>query len=144
MAWISSGRTNVELIHNLACKYHLHFVLKLLNTTLLQWLKAEGVITSSRVKDAMLKVDRRFFAPTSPYTDSPQAIGFGATISAPVISELTKNPKIFSKYFPWILLKHMHAYALQILHDKLIPGASVLDVGSGSGYLTACLWNMVR
>eukprot|EP01050_Picozoa_sp_SAG11_P034981 SAG11_NODE_12596_length_695_cov_1.080537_1_plen_107_part_10 len=45
-----------------------------------------------------------------------QRIGFGATISAP----------------------HMHAYALEWLSDRLKPGSKVLDVGCGSGYLTAC------
>ena len=38
----------------------------------------------------------------------------------------------------------MHAHALEILHDKLIPGARVLDVGSGTGYLTACFWTMAN
>lgn len=37
----------------------------------------------------------------------------------------------------------MHAYALEVLSDKLIEGARVLDVGSGSGYLTACMAAMV-
>ena len=31
----------------------------------------------------------------------------------------------------------MHAYALSMLEDRLRPGARVLDVGSGTGYLTA-------
>lgn len=38
----------------------------------------------------MESVDRKFYAPKSPYSDSPQYIGYGATISAP----------------------HMHGYAL--------------------------------
>lgn len=38
----------------------------------------------------------------------------------------------------------MHAYALEMLQDKLIPGARVLDVGSGSGYLTACMARLVQ
>lgn len=37
----------------------------------------------------------------------------------------------------------MHAYALEVLHDKLIPGSRALDVGSGTGYLTACFAMMV-
>lgn len=37
----------------------------------------------------------------------------------------------------------MHAYALEYLTDKLVDGAKALDVGSGSGYLTACLAHMV-
>lgn len=32
----------------------------------------------------------------------------------------------------------MHAYALELLQQHLKPDAKVLDVGSGSGYLTVC------
>ena len=84
-------------------------------------MKAGGVIKSEEVKNTMLAVDRKFFAPHSAYTDSPQPIGSGATISAP----------------------HMHAYALEILKDKLKEGSRALDVGSGTGYLTACFAVMV-
>jgi protein-L-isoaspartate(D-aspartate) O-methyltransferase len=38
----------------------------------------------------------------------------------------------------------MHAYALELLADKLVPGARVLDVGSGSGYLVAAFAHMVH
>lgn len=69
----------------------------------------------------MLAVDRCFFAPRDPYVDSPQGIGYGVTISAP----------------------HMHAHALEVLKDHLKVGCRVLDVGSGSGYLTACMAMMV-
>uniref|UniRef100_A0A7S1CBR0 protein-L-isoaspartate(D-aspartate) O-methyltransferase n=1 Tax=Bicosoecida sp. CB-2014 TaxID=1486930 RepID=A0A7S1CBR0_9STRA len=101
MAWRSSGRTHAELINNLA---------------------RGGVITSARVKAAMLKVDRADFAPRgTAYQDAPQLIGYGVTISAP----------------------HMHAYALEILADHLREGASALDVGSGSGYLAVAMAVMV-
>lgn len=36
-----------------------------------------------------------------------------------------------------------HAYALSILSDRLFDGAKALDVGSGSGYLSACMGFMV-
>lgn len=36
-----------------------------------------------------------------------------------------------------------HAHALELLADKLVEGARALDVGSGSGYLTACMAVMV-
>jgi protein-L-isoaspartate(D-aspartate) O-methyltransferase len=67
------------------------------------------------------KVDRAHYAPFSPYEDSPQPIGHAATISAP----------------------HMHASACESLLTYLQPGCKVLDIGSGSGYLTAVLANLV-
>eukprot|EP01083_Nonionella_stella_P129443 392785_1 len=69
----------------------------------------------------MRRVDRADFCPMNPYKDKPQKIGFNATISAP----------------------HMHARALEDLYDKLQPGCKVLDVGSGSGYLSVCMAYMV-
>ena len=30
----------------------------------------------------------------------------------------------------------MHCYALELLHDRLLTAKRVLDVGSGTGYLT--------
>lgn len=100
MAWMSTGKTHSELIDRL---------------------REHGVIRSDRVFDAMLATDRGIYSRDYPYADSPQSIGFKATISAP----------------------HMHAHALEVLSDKLMDGASALDVGSGSGYLTACFARMV-
>ncbi|RKF54982.1 Protein-L-isoaspartate O-methyltransferase [Golovinomyces cichoracearum] len=101
MAWQCSGRSNLELISNM---YQM------------------GVITSTRVKNAMIKVDRAHYAPQRPYEDAPQPIGWGATISAP----------------------HMHASAAENLLPFLRPGARVLDIGSGSGYLTAVLVELIE
>ncbi|KAJ6178353.1 hypothetical protein N7519_008814 [Penicillium mononematosum] len=100
MAWYCSGSTNTELIENL--------------------FKA-GLIHDERVKDAMIGVDRAHYAPSRAYSDSPQPIGYGATISAP----------------------HMHGHACEYLIDYLKPGSRVLDIGSGSGYLTHVLANLV-
>lgn len=36
-----------------------------------------------------------------------------------------------------------HAYALELLKDQLIEGERALDIGSGSGYLTACMATML-
>ncbi|XP_029281638.1 protein-L-isoaspartate(D-aspartate) O-methyltransferase-like [Cottoperca gobio] len=69
----------------------------------------------------MLATDRAHFSRCNPYMDSPQSIGYQATISAP----------------------HMHAYALELLHDQLYEGAKALDVGSGSGILSVCFARMV-
>ncbi|KAM3932293.1 protein-L-isoaspartate(D-aspartate) O-methyltransferase isoform 1-T1 [Leptodactylus fuscus] len=100
MAWKSGGASHSELVGNL---------------------RKNGIIKSDRVYDVMLATDRKHYAKCNPYMDSPQSIGYQATISAP----------------------HMHAYALELLHDQLHEGAKALDVGSGSGILTACFARMV-
>ncbi|KAK9818393.1 hypothetical protein WJX72_011929 [[Myrmecia] bisecta] len=74
----------------------------------------------------MRAVDRAHFVlPDMPrayaYVDSALPIGHKQTISAP----------------------HMHATALDLLQGHAVPGASVLDVGSGSGYLSAALGKLV-
>ncbi|XP_072499787.1 protein-L-isoaspartate(D-aspartate) O-methyltransferase isoform X2 [Notamacropus eugenii] len=100
MAWKSGGASHSELIQNL---------------------RKNGIIKSEKVFEVMLATDRAHYAKCNPYMDSPQSIGFQATISAP----------------------HMHAYALELLFDQLHEGAKALDVGSGSGILTACFARMV-
>ncbi|GMT11050.1 hypothetical protein PFISCL1PPCAC_2347, partial [Pristionchus fissidentatus] len=100
MAWRCNGRSNAEMV---------------------EALRDAGLITSRRVEEAMMAVDRGDFAPNQPYRDSPQGIGYHATITAP----------------------HMHANALERLHEHLFEGAKALDVGSGSGYLTAAMAVMV-
>jgi protein-L-isoaspartate(D-aspartate) O-methyltransferase len=106
MAWRCTGATNAELIHNLF---------------------REGLISSPRVRDAMLAVDRAHYCPrrTTAYVDAPQPIGYSATISAP----------------------HMHASAaeslLPLLPERSERPLRVLDVGSGSGYLTHVLAGLV-
>ncbi|XP_063040524.1 l-isoaspartyl protein carboxyl methyltransferase, like isoform X2 [Engraulis encrasicolus] len=100
MAWMSSGKTHAELVTRL---------------------RDHGVIRTDPVFNAMLATDRGIYSRDYPYADSPQSIGYKATISAP----------------------HMHAHALEVLGDKLTDGARALDVGSGSGYLTACFARMV-
>ena len=90
---------------------------------LLNQLKKSGVLTSDTVYDAMKQVDRADFTSSSyAYADSPQSISYNATISAP----------------------HMHCHALQYLESYLTPGAHVLDVGFGSGYLTVALSKMIK
>ncbi|KAI1385177.1 protein-L-isoaspartate O-methyltransferase [Hypoxylon trugodes] len=120
MAWRSSGTSNATLIENL-------------------W--RNKLITQPLVKSAFLAVDRGHYAPSAPYDDSPQPIGHDATISAP----------------------HMHANAVETLLPFLLPKTSagekaegvgdlvgekgrprrVLDIGSGSGYLTHVLAELV-
>jgi len=91
------------------------------NAELVNNLKSHGIIETDSVASAMKAVDRADYCKHSPYQDSPQGIGYGVTISAP----------------------HMHAHALELLKEQLAPGKKALDVGSGSGYLTACFALMV-
>ncbi|KAG2327929.1 hypothetical protein Bca4012_036962 [Brassica carinata] len=93
------------------------------NKAMVENLQSHGVITSDEVAKAMEAVDRGLFVPdrSYAYVDSPLSIGYNVTISAP----------------------HMHAMCLQLLENNLKPGMRVLDVGSGTGYLTACFAVMV-
>ncbi|TDZ14542.1 Protein-L-isoaspartate(D-aspartate) O-methyltransferase [Colletotrichum orbiculare MAFF 240422] len=96
------------------------------NRDLVENMWRNGLIKDQRVKDAFLTVDRAHYAPKAPYKDSPQSIGHKATISAP----------------------HMHATAAESLLSHVLPSVTrpsprVLDIGSGSGYLTHLLAELV-
>mmetsp|Transcript_30658 Transcript_30658/g.44578 ORF Transcript_30658/g.44578 Transcript_30658/m.44578 type:complete len:350 (+) Transcript_30658:175-1224(+) len=109
-AWTCHGRTQREMVEKLA---------------------AANIIKTDQVRQCLLRVDRANYAPErySAYTDAPQPLGYGQTISAP----------------------HMHAHTLEELLPSLISASrnkpdtplSILDVGCGSGYLTAALGRLV-
>ena len=105
-------------------KLLLPIMISSLQVRLVEKLIEEGVIHSPKVIQTLSAIDRGCFLPSlsSAYDDSPKSIGFNATISAP----------------------HMHGYALEYLKDYLIPGTSALDIGSGSGYLTLCMAEMMN
>ncbi|XP_058102044.1 protein-L-isoaspartate O-methyltransferase-like isoform X2 [Magnolia sinica] len=119
MGLVSSLRTFV-------CGHHKRFWTRSgidKNKALVEHLQQYGVIKSKKVAEVMETIDRGLFVPDGnpPYVDSPMQIGYNATISAP----------------------HMHATCLELLEDHLQPGMRALDVGSGTGYLTACFAMMV-
>ena len=108
------------------------------NSALIDNMVRRGLITSSVIAAAMKRVDRAHYVTradlpgsrvspstsqaSAAYVDSPQYIGFGATISAP----------------------HMHAMCTELMLPAMerAPAGEerrVLDVGSGSGYLAAVL-----
>lgn len=93
------------------------------NVELMINMRKNGIIKSDTVFHAMKATDRKFYCPANPYDDTPQGIGYQVTISAP----------------------HMHAHALEILKGHLTSSteSKALDVGSGTGYLTACMARMI-
>jgi len=109
-AWMCSGNTHKEMVNKLA---------------------SAGIVKSPINIEALVKVDRKNYVNNRDYAyeDSPQSIGYGATISAP----------------------HMHAHVLEDLLPPLLKASAdhpdkklrILDVGSGSGYLTAVFGRMV-
>ncbi|XP_051500856.1 protein-L-isoaspartate(D-aspartate) O-methyltransferase isoform X2 [Myxocyprinus asiaticus] len=136
MAWKSGGASHAELVNNLRTHSHGQDLMDLLQNVCYQHASSDtddvaynlklnntenGIIKSDRVYEVMLATDRAHFSRCNPYMDSPQSLGYQATISAP----------------------HMHAYALELLHDHLYEGAKALDVGSGSGILSVCFARMV-
>ena len=90
---------------------------------LIHHLKTTGVLTSSRFERALVKVDRYNFVPEkakkSAYIDRPLAIGKGQTISQPST----------------VLLM------LELLQPN--QGDRILDIGSGSGWQSALLAELV-
>ena len=79
-------------------------------------------INTQKVYDVMMEVDRADFAPTNPYENNPQCIGYNAVISAPLL----------------------HAYCLEALRNHLTEGSRALDIGFGSGYLTVAMSKMMN
>ncbi|KAK9460043.1 protein-L-isoaspartate O-methyltransferase [Lipomyces oligophaga] len=93
------------------------------NDSLVANLVKNKLLQTDRVISAFKTTDRALFIPAieDPYADQPQYLGYNATISAP----------------------HMHAAAIESLAPYLYPGASVMDVGSGSGYLVSIMCKLV-
>mmetsp|Transcript_2692 Transcript_2692/g.4740 ORF Transcript_2692/g.4740 Transcript_2692/m.4740 type:complete len:322 (-) Transcript_2692:917-1882(-) len=108
MAWRSHGTSNVELVDTLRRNKLLH---------------SESVYHAMRATDRAnyISFDSTFGSHSYAYQDTPQPIGYNATISAP----------------------HMHATCLELLVNHLHFDSNALDVGSGSGYLSACMLRMI-
>ena len=91
--------------------------------SLISVLKGKGVLRNKKVFDAFVKIDRRYFVPKDlqdfAYDATPLPIGGGQTISQP----------------------YTVVFMLELLDVQ--KGDKVLDVGSGSGYTTALLSELV-
>lgn len=124
-------------------RYTLFFLLLVPNTMSFYYMRAQGrnqadlvyklaqagVVKSAEIREVLGKVDRKNFAGSymeeDSYVDMPLPIGCEQTISAP----------------------HMHAHALEqmlpALKKSKADRVTILDVGCGSGYLTAALGRLV-
>lgn len=95
----------------------------LTNDALISHLQRMGYLISSRIVAAFRSVDRKHFVPDSlkddAYADIPLPIGEGQTISQPLTV----------------------AFMLELLDAK--EGNKVLDIGAGSGWVSALLGNIV-
>lgn len=92
-------------------------------TSLIGTLKKRGVLKNKKVLSAFKKIDRKYFVSEKlqhfAYEDRPLPIGYEQTISQPFTI----------------------AFMLELLDVQ--RGENVLDVGSGSGYTTALLAEIV-
>ena len=80
-------------------------------------LSKQNYLTSEDVAMTMLEVDRSDFVPKNPYQNKPQTVGFELNIPAP----------------------YMHSLALEHLKDYCTEDSKILDLDSGTGYLTCAL-----
>ena len=85
-------------------------------------LRAEGLLRTEAVLSSFLRIDRANYSPSSEVTaSSPFPIGHGQTISA----------------------LDIHVMAGESLHPAVAkPSSRVLDVGCGSGFMTALFARM--
>ncbi len=82
---------------------------------LIAYLKENHYLVSSNIENAMRQIDRNWFCSDSPYFDGAINVGHKSCISSP----------------------HIHALALGISQPNLSKAKKILDVGCGTGYLTA-------
>lgn len=104
----------------------IHSIFKMLcsalsNAKLVDNLVEGNIIQRNETSEVMKTVDRGIFVLPEfrrvAYEDRPLPIGHNVTISAP----------------------HMHAMMIDLMVPHLGPGTTALDVGSGSGYIVACM-----
>lgn len=90
---------------------------------LVKLMESDGCLKSGRIKAAFLKIDRKDFVLDedigNAYINAPLSIGYGQTISQPITV----------------------AFMLELLEPK--PRQKILDIGSGSGWQTALLSQIV-
>jgi len=84
---------------------------------LFKCLKKMSILRTPAIENAFVAIDRSWFCPTHPFSDSSIKIECDQCICSP----------------------SMHIFYLEMLKDIFPRAKAILDVGSGSGYLTASL-----
>ena len=79
-------------------------------------------VKRERIIEVMKAVDRAHFCPNNPYFDNFIPIAPNISIWPP----------------------HMHGFCMDRCEQNLKPGAKVLDIGCGSGYLCATFYELVK
>lgn len=82
---------------------------------LIHSLKKKNGLATPAIEMAFREIDRAWFCPENPYFDAAIGISHGMCISTP----------------------HMHSWGLELCRDHLSNAKAILDLGSGTGYLTA-------
>lgn len=113
-AWFCDGKTQKTLVDNL---------------------RQAQIVKSAAVQATMASVDRMYYLPEgydkNPYADAPQPILKGQTCSAPHM-----HAHVLEDMLPYLLKRQEEILRSD---DAAQQPLKVLDVGCGSGYLTACL-----
>jgi protein-L-isoaspartate O-methyltransferase len=126
------GAPSTDMLVSLSMNFNNHGTT---HTELCDNLRKNSLVTTPLLEYAFRKTDRADFDPSpTPYEDKPHDIGCGATITS----------------------AHMHCIAIEALAPAFVPeqvrGApmaaaavrSILDVGSGSGYVAAVAGNVLH
>ncbi|MCB1074365.1 MAG: methyltransferase domain-containing protein [Simkania sp.] len=83
--------------------------------SLIKGLKDNSTLRTPQIEEALYKIDRAFFAPRYPYFDTAIDIGREMCISSP----------------------HIHVFCLELLKERFKTATTILDVGTGTGFLAA-------